>query len=143
MTTEQTLAEQVGMTLAQARAIAEQGFELIDVGDLEGASRIFGGLVALNAKDVSARCALAATYAELKRFAEAEEEYDEALRLCPDHPVALAGRGEVRLKRGDARAAADLQQVLDVDREMKLPSTQRAKRILAVSGVVKAASAGI
>jgi tetratricopeptide (TPR) repeat protein len=65
--------------------------------------------------NVSARVALAASYATDGRFADAVSQYTEVLNAVPDHHGALLGRGNAYLAlKDDASATKDFQQLVDI-----------------------------
>jgi tetratricopeptide (TPR) repeat protein len=70
--------------------------------------------VTKNPNLLTARLALAQSYAKAGRFADAVAQYDQILSVSPDAAAALLGRGSaaIALARLDA-AAADFQKVVD------------------------------
>lgn len=103
-----TLAEVTGMTAQEAATLARRGEALAQDGNLEAARVIFEGLVACNPKDAGAHAALGTLYEKLGRRHLALDAFDAALALSPGHPVARLGRGELRLRIGDAGGLDDL-----------------------------------
>lgn len=104
-----TLAEAVGLSQPQAQLLISKAFDLVDVGDLEGAEAIFNGLLVLNPFDAAVHAALGAVLHEQGNLGAAEAAYDEALRLDGASPLARVNRGELRLRRGDATGVRDLE----------------------------------
>lgn len=127
---EVTLAELQGVTSGEARAIAQAGCELAAAGRLEEARILFKGLVATNPKDAGAHAALGTVYQRLGRGEEARASYDAALALSPQHPVALANRGELRLRSNDREGQADLARAVEVDPEGRTRAGRRARELL-------------
>ena len=61
--------------------------------------------IPLSSADLEARLGLLMTYND--RADDAEKNFDAALALDPDHPLAHCGRGVLRHRRGDAEGAAE------------------------------------
>ena len=112
---EVTWAEVEGITAEQARNIAEAGCDLAAAGRLEEARVLFEGLTAINPRDAGAHAALGTVYQKLDRLQDALDAYDAALSVDAAHPVALAHRGELRLRRGDAGGLEDVARALQAD----------------------------
>ena len=129
---EMTWAEVEGMTFEEAKAIAAVGCDLAAAGRLDDARIIFEGLVAGNPKDSAARAALGTVYQKLGRTADAITEYTAALDQDAKNPVALANRGELRLKAGDRAGFQDLAKAVEADPYGETAAGRRAK------GLVKA-----
>lgn len=127
---ELTWAQVEGITYERARAIAEQGCELAGAGRLEEARIIFEGLVAINPRDSASHSALGTVYQKLGRTREALAEYDAAIAEDSKNPVALANRGELRLKRGDAGGVADLTDAVQSDPAGETSAARRARALL-------------
>lgn len=127
---EATLAELEGMTGTQAARIAQVGCELAEAGRLSEACEVFEGLVVGNPEDASARAALGSLYESLGHPLLARAQYEAALEVAPRHPVALARRGELRLKGGDAGGRKDLLAAVLADPKEGTLATVRARRLL-------------
>lgn len=113
--------------------LAEIGYRFIQNGDAERASKIFRGLVALDPYDAYFHTALGVISTLRDDFASAEAHYSRALEIYPRSPVALASRGEARLRLGSvALAAEDLVLAVQCDPEGKFASTQRARALAQV-----------
>ena len=138
---ELTLAEAEGMTWEQAQEIGKIGCELASCGRLEDARTIFEGLVAGNPKDTSAQAALGTVYQKLRRLDDALECYDAALSLFADNVVALANRGELRLRRGDKAGLADLARAVQLDPDGTSAAARRSRSILQALARVEAHAA--
>lgn len=127
-----TLAELTGLTAEQARQIAERGTGLAQAGRLEEARILFEGLVASNPRDDGAHAALGTLYEKLGRRDAALDSFDAALALCPEHPVARMGRGELRLRMGDLLGVEDVQRAALADPEGRTSAGRRAAGLLEV-----------
>ena len=127
---ELTWAEVEGMTAEQAGQISRIGCELAAAGRLNDARIIFEGLVAGNPKDTSALSALGAVYARLQRRPEAIACFDKALVLFDKNVVALANRGEQRLRAGDPGGVQDLARAVEVDARGMSAAGRRARTLL-------------
>lgn len=103
-----TLAQHIGITAAQARAITSRAFDLVDAGELDGAADIFRGLLALNPNDAGVQAALGSVFHQQGKLSEARAAYDTALSLDADTVLARVNRGELRCKRGDPDGMEDL-----------------------------------
>ncbi len=136
---ELTWAEVEGMTAEQAGRISRIGCELAAAGRLNDARIIFEGLVAGNPKDHSALAALGTVYAKLQRKAEALECFDKALALFDRNVIALANRGEMRLRNNDAGGLVDLAKAVEVDSRGMSAAGRRARTLLAALAKVKSA----
>lgn len=123
---ELTLAEVEGMTWEKAAEIADVGCQLAQSGRLEEARVLFEGLVEGNPRDAAARAALGTVYQKLARSAEALVEYSAAIELDPLNAVALANRGELRLRRGDSEGYRDLQSAVASDPKGETAAGARA-----------------
>lgn len=127
---EATWAEVEGMTKGEARAIAQVGCELAAAGRLEEARVLFEGLVEGNPKDAASRAALGTVYQKLGRLDEALAEYTAALAEQPRNPVALANRGELRLRAGDRQGYAGLAQAMEADPHGETAAGRRARSLV-------------
>lgn len=103
-----TLAQFIGITADQAEAIHARAFDLIDVGDFDGASAIFKGVLALNPNDAGVQAALGSVFHQQGKLAEALAAYDTAINLDRHAVLARVNRGELRCKRGDLGGIEDL-----------------------------------
>jgi Flp pilus assembly protein TadD len=108
MQSVRTIAEIVGFTFEDARAVAEIGVDLAAVGMLEEARILFEGLVEMNPKDAAAKAALGTVYQKQGRLKDAMVEYDAAIVIDETQPIALANRGELRLRQNDRGGLDDL-----------------------------------
>jgi len=124
-----TLAQELGFTAAQARAIAEKGFEFAAAGDFEGALDIFNGLLVLNPEDGSMHAARGAVLQEQGQIAEAEADYDKAIALDPKAVLARCNRGELRLRRGDTAGVEDLEVAASIESPIKARASALLKTI--------------
>lgn len=129
---EMTWAEVEGMTFEEAKAIAQVGCDLAAAGRLEEARIVFEGLVAGNPQDSASRAALGTVYQKLGRIEDAVSEYSLSLETDPQNPVALANRGELKLKSGDRGGFTDLAKAVESDPHGETAAGRRAK------GLVKA-----
>lgn len=107
-------------------ALAEVGRNLAAQGQIEAARTVFEALCALEPRDADAHCGLATLYTRLARFEAAMAEYAVALGLNPRHVLSLANRGELRLLRGDAGGAMDLEAAVAADPTARSAGGRRA-----------------
>jgi Flp pilus assembly protein TadD len=133
MTTAQTVAQRIGMTLNQSRAIAQIGCDLASAGRLEEARVIFSGMVTLNPLDSAAAGALGSVLQKLGRIDEAKDEFTRALAIDPKNVVALCGRGELRMRSGDKGGIDDLKRAVQVDPDAQSQAGKRAQAMVAAT----------
>jgi Flp pilus assembly protein TadD len=129
---ELTWAEVEGVTLQQAREIARIACELAARGRIADARIVFEGLVAINPRDSATQAALGTVYQRLSRLADARACYDRALELNQGNVVALANRGELRLREGDPAGLEDLAWAVKLDAEGATAAARRARGLLSV-----------
>ena len=127
---EMTWAEVEGMTYEQANAIATVGCELAAKGRLQEARIIFEGLVAGNPKDSSATSCLGGVYQKLGRKQDALDCYTRAIELLPENVVALAARGELRLRGNDRKGIEDLAMAAKLDEKGVTAGGRRARALI-------------
>ncbi len=138
---EITWAEVEGITFQQAMQMARTGCELAARGRLNEAQIVFEGLVAMNPKDTSSHAALGNVYQKQNRIDDAMACYDRAIALFDGNVIALAARGEIRLRRGDKDGLKDLIVAARVDAKGVTAAGRRARGILeALSNKQKAAT---
>lgn len=125
-----TWAQVEGMTQLDATEIAELACEFAARGRLEHARVLLEGLVVGNPLDAGAAAALGTVYQKLERTDEAMVQYNAALGVDPAHPVALANRGELRLRLGDVAGLGDLTEAIRLDRGLPLAAIKRAREIV-------------
>lgn len=103
-----TLANEFGFSSDQLQALASQAFDLLESGDLEGASVVFTGLVALDPTDAGIQAALGAVFHQQGKVGDAMSAYDAAIKLDGKTVLARVNRGELRCKKGDRGGVDDL-----------------------------------
>jgi len=135
-----TIAEAAGLTFEDARAIAEIGCDLAAAGRLEEARVLFEGLVEMNPKDAAARAALGTVYQKQGKLEEAVSAYSAAIGLDAAQPVALANRGELRLRRNDRGGMEDLVAATRADPGGITIAARRAKALIGAMAQVAAAN---
>jgi Flp pilus assembly protein TadD len=119
-------AQQFGFTTDQLEAVRLRGFDLIDVGDHDGAAVVFSGLVQLAPTEAAHHAALGSVLQEQGKTDEALAAYDAAIRLESKSPLARVNRGELRCKRGDLKGIEDLK----IAASVKSPVQARAQALL-------------
>lgn len=126
-----TLGELQGFSKQTQYKLAEMGYNMVGGGKLDDAEKIFRGLVALDPKDPYFLLATGSIAQRKGDLTDAERWYTEALKHSPDHAVALANRGEVRLELGKLQEGAeDLIEGLKNDPKLIQPTSQRARALL-------------
>jgi tetratricopeptide (TPR) repeat protein len=128
-----TPAQFLGISQEQLYEIATLGHNMMSQGQLQQAMDIFKGLVAASPYDSVFHCNLAAVHAQEQRYAEAMEEYTQALELNLANVDALVGRSELYLREGKvAEALADIKAALELDPQAQQETAQRARATLMV-----------
>jgi len=84
-----TLAQELGLTAAEAHAIARQACDLANAGHLEAARRLLEGLTHLDPDHASAWATLGALAWRQGLIEDAERSLRRALSLEHGHPGAL------------------------------------------------------
>lgn len=110
--------------------MAALGHELFSRGKVREARVVFEGLVVANPKDSFARTMLGTVHLALQDLDRALECFEAALKVDPSDVAALVYRGEIKLNRKKARAAADdFTRAIAVGAEDD-PFVERARRLL-------------
>jgi tetratricopeptide (TPR) repeat protein len=124
---EVTLGQFLGVSKEDMYRWANTAHQLLQAGSTQQALTIFQGLVAASPTDAVFHAQLAATFMTLERFDEAFDEFNLALQFNNGHVDALAGRGEIHLRRGQVpEALADLSAAIQKDPSLTRRATQRA-----------------
>lgn len=134
-TGERTLAEIEGLTVAEAYAIADYGWTLLEQGRADAAALIFETLVLSNPLHAYFQALHGAALQRQGAKGEALDAYARALALDPDETAALVNRAELLLER-DGEADAEevgslLERALALDPDAGRPETQRARALVA------------
>ena len=139
---ELTWAQVEGLSAEKAKEFQKTACDLVRRGQLKKAKVIFEGLVALNPKDHVSRAALGTVLQKMDRMDEAMAAYEEAISTSDTDVVALANRGELRIKKGDvAGGLGDLKRAVEAHPKLTSVSARRAKA-LATAIIVQVAKAG-
>lgn len=138
---EATWAELEGFGFEDAQRVANLGCDLIAAERYGDAETLFGGLVAMNPLDPAARLALGMVLQQLDRGDEALAQYDAAVAIDPTDVAALAGRGELRLRRGASEGMVDLSQAVLRDPKGETPAGKRAQGLMRALALKAAAAA--
>jgi len=125
-----SLAELVGFSFEEAKAVGEIGCDLAAVGRLDEARLVFEGMIAMNAQDAAAHAALGTVYQKQGRLKDAMDEYSTALGVDPTQPIALANRGELRMRQGDRGGMEDLKSAVRNDPTGITTGGRRARALL-------------
>jgi tetratricopeptide (TPR) repeat protein len=128
---EMTISEYVGLSKQQLYDIAQKGYQLIEMGNLEEAKTIYQGLIAADPFDSVFHCQLGGIFFRQKNFEKAFKEYDAAIRFNLANVDALAGRGELYLMREKYKEGIeDLRKAVENDPHAKKQSSIRARGLL-------------
>jgi len=110
-----TWAEVEEVTAEQAGRYMNAGAQYLATGRFEEAERLFFCLTELNPKDADAHALLGTARQAQEKHEEAIAAYTRAIAVDPKHVVALAERGELRRKQGDAGGLDDLKRAAEID----------------------------
>ncbi|HRC85665.1 MAG TPA: hypothetical protein PK413_08660 [Thermoanaerobaculia bacterium] len=128
-----TLGELEGIGKKAQYELAETGYAYLAENLLDKARRIFRGLALLDPYDAYFQLALGWIAQRENQLEEAEGYFSRSLEINPYSAPALAGRGEVRLRRGKLlEAAQDLTGAVREDPEVRQPATSRALALIAI-----------
>ncbi len=84
----------VDLTDAVSRAVA-----LFDTGDLDAAEVLFRDALTLDSEDLSAATGLAKTLDRMRRFDDAFDVWETALRIAPDDVICQYALGDAWQRR--------------------------------------------
>jgi len=103
-------------------------------GQLEEAKKVFEGLAVLDGNNAYVHGILGSIYQQEEKFDQAIARYTMALNNYPRDINSLANRGEVYLRLGKFKEAADdLKKAIEFDPEKKHPSANRARMLIAIT----------
>ncbi len=130
---ELTLAELEGLTAAEAYAIADFGWMLLEQGRHQAAAVVFETLTLGNPNHAYFHALFGAALQRGGDHEAALDAYGKALSADPDETAALVNKAELLLLRGlpqDADEAATLlSRALALDESSKRPETERARAL--------------
>jgi len=123
-------AQLVGISVDEAYAMAEIGFNLLTQGRLEDAEKIFLGLVSMNPTDGYFHCVLGSIFGRQGRLEEAHKELQACVELGYVDSQVFVNRAEIALKQGQLyEALADLERVIESE-PTNSPPAMRAQAML-------------
>ena len=125
-----TWAQVEGLTEEQAKRFMQMGVYKMASGQADEAQRLFECLVGVNPKDADAHALLGTAFEAQARPEEAIASFTEALKVNPKHVVALAHRGELRRKQGDADGITDLKRAAEIDPMGRTEAGKRATQLV-------------
>lgn len=132
---ERTLAEIEGLTAADAYAIADFGWMLLEQGRARDAALVFETLTLANPGHAYFQALRGAALQRSGEREEALEAYARALAADPDETAALVNRAELLLEgaaeQGLEEVAGLLERALRLDPEAARPETRRARALVA------------
>lgn len=127
---EITWAQVEGLTEEQATRYMQMGTAYLQAGQFDRALEVFNCLAGVNPKDPDAHALVGSTYQAMEKPEQAIAAFGRALALNPKHIVALAGRGELRRKQGDAEGLSDLKRAAEIDPMGKTNAGKRAAQLV-------------
>jgi tetratricopeptide (TPR) repeat protein len=131
---ETTLAELENLTAAEAYAIADYGWTLLEQGRAEVAALLFETLALANPRHAYFHALHGAALRRTGDLERALEAYDAALAADPDETAALVGRADLLAERGAGdgdEVASLLERAISLDPEGARPETRRARALVA------------
>lgn len=131
---ELTWAQIAGISIEQAYAIAELGYNLFTQGKLDEAEKIFLGLIEVNPKDGYFQSVLGSIFARQDRLKEALVAFNTAVSLGQADAHVFLNRAEISLQSGDLQEALqDLRRVMELDSNFQSKTHLRAKALAATT----------
>jgi tetratricopeptide (TPR) repeat protein len=131
---EITWAQVEGITMDQAYAFAELGYQLFEQGRYDDAQQIFEGLVIANPYDGYFHSVLGSIYARKDMHEEAVVEYTIALELDDEDLQSFVNRAELLLQHGEFEyAMEDLKEAILLDPDAEDPAGIRARALAAAT----------
>jgi Flp pilus assembly protein TadD len=127
-----TLARKYGFTKSQLDSIVNKAFDLVDAGEVEGATVVLEGLTVLDPTNARFLAAFGAVLQHQGKVEEARTAYEKALAMDSGSVLALVNRGELRCLRGDLGGLDDLRAAAD----LKSPVRTKAEALLRRFGAV-------
>ena len=128
-----TLAELEGLTAAEAYAIADFGWMLLEQGRHPAAAAVFETLTLSNPHHAYFHALLGSALQRWGRCEEALEAYGRALGADPNETAALVNRAELLIGRGSSsdieEAALLLERAIGLDESTERPETHRARAL--------------
>ena len=132
---ETTIAEVEGLTAAEAYAIADFGWMLLEQGRAATAAVVFETLALANPHHAYFHALHGAALQRTGAVAAALEAYGRALAIDPDETAALVNRAELLLEAGSDAGAGEaarlLEHALALDPAVARPETRRARALVA------------
>jgi tetratricopeptide (TPR) repeat protein len=119
--------ENFGFSHEQYRSIIDSGFDSIDMGNFDSATRIFEGVLALNPADSAALSGLGFIAESNGDLASAEKYLEAAVEANPEGCNALLRLGKLRLTRQDSSAWALFERASKGDGASSKQATQILK----------------
>jgi tetratricopeptide (TPR) repeat protein len=128
------VTQTLGIDEKQVAALLMVGHTLYSQGRFDDAKKIFEGLAALDSKNPYVNGILGAIYQKQEKYDIALARYSMALSLFPKDINSLSNRGEVWLKCGKLREAAeDFKAAIELDPDRKHPAANRARLLVALT----------
>jgi Tfp pilus assembly protein PilF len=131
---EMKFSELLNLDSKKIAALLLMGHTYYAQGQLEEAKKVFEGLAVLDGKNAYVHGILGSIYQQEEKFDLAIARYTMALSNFPQDINSLANRGEVFLRLGKFKEAADdLKKAIELDPEKKHPSANRARMLIAIT----------
>jgi Tfp pilus assembly protein PilF len=124
----------LGIDPKQVAALLMAGHTLYAQGQFEDAKKLFEGLSALDSRNPYVHGILGAIYQKQEKYDIAAARYSIALSLYPKDVNSLTNRGEIFLKCGKFKEAAnDFKAAIELDPDHKSPAANRARLLVALT----------
>lgn len=128
-----TVAKELGVETRQIAALLLVGHRLYKQGRIQDAAKIFEGLAVLDSKNPYVQGILGSIYQKQNQYEIALVRYNNVLAVIPDDASSLTNRGEILLKLGRFREAAEnLKRAIELDPQKKDPAANRARLLIGV-----------
>lgn len=130
---QQKMIDAMGINSRQIAALLILGYRSYEQGRFEDARKIFEGLVVLDSSNPYVHGILGSIYQKQNQFDLALLRYNNAIALFPGDVNALTNRGEIFVKFGRFKEAAeDLRRAIQLDPDKKDSAANRARLLVSI-----------
>ncbi len=130
-TNNDSLREQIGISLDEILEIAAIGAIFYRQGNLEKAKDIFEGLIELDSEIFEIQSCLASFFTKIREDERALLHIDRAISLNPENVAPYVNRAEINIRRLNLEGViADISTVIKLDPKIRNPDANRARTML-------------